>query len=302
MDIFLKNMSEELKNHFGVSYISFEKVQQWRSNLNYFLKIGEKDYFLRTSASKVKDDLFWWQIEKEKLLLESLWPQWLTPQLEYVYKDSSIIALLIERIHGSTQKFFHTDNQFMFQLLKKLQLFDKQKVSFLEEISILWGYKKIIYWRISNISDISQRKVSEKLFDFLFLKNWNFQEKLVLAHNDFRADNIIITWEKAYLIDLEWMAFSDEYLDLGEYYVWGIFWDTFDDEKEFSYENYTNFMKNFGFQNQEKLLYIFILKFTSNFCWLASHLSLNHSNLDKMYYYTMQRNLKLFSDNIEKIL
>lgn len=297
----INKIKELVSQYFQSDDVFFEEVAEWRTNLNYFVTVWEKKFFLRTNITKVKDVLFWGFLDKERKILTVLGYHGITPKIIHVHKDDDVFFLIMEMINGKINRKIDDHLDKVLSLIKNFQSFDYWTFHFLERYSLSSWYKKIIESRCEVIKDKELIEINNNLIQYLFWKKWSFNEEYFLTHNDFRADNIIITPEKAVMIDVEWMSVSDPYLDMWEYYVWWVFWDNFDDEKEYSYEKYIIIMNYFWYTNEEKQRFIFVLKFCSNFSWLSSHVS-KTKDPENEYLDAMGRNKKLFYSNIIKLL
>ena len=91
----LEKIKSDIKKYFYNENIIFEEVNQWRTNLNFFVKNNWKEYFIRTSISKVKDILFWWLLEKEEKILKILGSKLLSPKLIYSFISEDYWFLII---------------------------------------------------------------------------------------------------------------------------------------------------------------------------------------------------------------
>jgi hypothetical protein len=297
----INKIKSQIKKYFNNENIIFEEVKQWRTNLNFFIKNWEEEYFVRTSILKVQDILFWGLLEKEKQILEILGQKEISPKLIYSEISKNYWFLIIEKIENKKYENFNKDLDKIKILLEEFQKINISNFENLKTFSLKEWYKKIILDRFSKINVSELKEINNNLIDFLFNNEYNFKDDFCLTHNDFRLDNLIITEKKVFLIDVEWMSISDKYLDLWEYYVWWIFWDTFPDKKEFNFTEFSNLMNNFWYKNKEKQKFIFILKFCSNFSWLSSYISEN-KNPEKIYVETLEKNKKNYYKFIEKLI
>lgn len=291
---------QKLQELYGdVSELS--PVSGWRTNLNFFVTLQNEEYFLRTSASHVQDPLFWGKLEKEAKILEILGPLWVTPKLKKFFQDEEISFLLMEKSKGIIDTVFEPCPNHIYDILHTLHSISPTTLPFLETISIFEDYRKIISQRALNVRQETHIHIIEMCFDYLFHQKHSFWEELVLCHNDFRSDNILRYGEQSTLIDVEWMWISDVYLDLCEYYVGGVFWQTFGNQNAYNYSLFSELMEGFWSHDDLKNRYLFLLKFVSNFSWLASHIHLSWNNIDNYYKETMLRNEGAFKRDIKKL-
>lgn len=97
------------------------------------------------------------------------------------------------------------------------------------------------------------------------------------------------------------MVIADKYIDAVEYYVGGVFWSNFEDETEFDYSVFRDYMNRLWYIDIEKQKYIFIMKFCSNYAWLSAHISQTDEPLD-IYKQALAKNTEQFYKNIQWLL
>lgn len=298
----IEKLKQELYNYFDTKEILLKEISAWRSNTNYFITVWNKQYFLRTSITKISDSIFWGQLEKENKIYQQLKWKWVTADIINYYDNGSDFQFLItEKIEWEMPTFFNENQQSIKELINKLQSIDYTNFDFLETFHFEKGFKNIIKQRFDRVNIQEPKNILSQLMNYLYNNKWSITEELVLCHNDFRSDNIISSNNGSKIIDLEWLVISDKYIDIAEYFIWWVFWNNFIDLKEFDYEIYQNYMNKFWYIDKEKQKYIFIMKFCSNYSWLASHLSETQNPLE-IYTQALERNTNKYYKSIKWLL
>ncbi len=297
-----EKLKQEICKYYGTEKVEFKEVTSGRTNTNFFIQVWTEEYFLRTNITKVVDSEFWGKLEKEKMIYEALKWKWVTAEILHYFDDTNGLKFIImEKIQWHSPLRFHDDQRSILLLLQDLKNIDLKEFHFLKHFDIFSDFKKIIDERIQHVCISELNTILWELTHYLYKTDWNFEEESSLCHNDFRSDNIIISWNKAQIIDLESLVISDTYIDPVEYYVGWIFWDNFVDLKDFDFKVYTEYMNSFWYTNPEKQKYIYILKFCSNFAWLSSHIS-QEANPLEIYQNTLKRNIQQYYKNIRELI
>ncbi len=287
-------LKKALTHFFQSEDFILSEVPTGRTNLNYFLDFYGKKYFLRTNILKVPEDaMFWWKLEKEYQILMILGNLSISAKPYHFYKDDSIQFLLLERLDGFVPKSFEQDQRIIIQALSEFQKNDIISFPFIQKNTLKIDFEKKIRDRIEQVTDKELRWILERLIGILPSLYEEIQEEYCLCHNDFRADNILISQGKnhAWIIDVEGLIIADRYIDIAEYYVGGIFWSTFLDKDAFNFDEYTDFLDRYGYGDKKKQLYMYILQYCSYFSWISMHVSTVAKPLET-YTQTLEINRK----------
>jgi hypothetical protein len=300
----LNLIKKELINLFRTENIKFIDVPSWLTNINYIIEVNNKKYFLRSAWAERQFWMFWWLIEKESKILKILWEYWITPKLIQYYKNNEIEFLVCEYTEWKMWQFFHKEIEQVIQLLQNFQNINADKFNFLDKYSFFKEHKKIFSDRLKNISNKELLSINKTLFDYLYKeKNWIFKEEFTLAHNDFRADNVILAENKATMIDVEGITIWDKYIDLTEYYIWWIFWKKVDDLKEYNFNEFSQIMTKYWYDNLEKQKFVFMFKLLCYYSRASEYIS-NNSDNKKTHYVReiLDTNIEKFDKQIKKLL
>jgi len=290
----LNLIKKQLINFFKTEDISFTTIPSWLTNINYIIEVDSKKYFLRSAWAERQFWMFWWLIEKESKILKILWENSITPKLIYYYKNNNIEFLVCEYIEWKMWKSFHKEIKQVNDLLIKFQNIDINKFWFLDKYSFFKEHKKIFSDRLKNIKEKDLLEINQRLFDFLYWQKWIFKEDFTLTHNDFRADNVIFTDNNVIMIDIEWMTIWDKYIDLAEYYIWWIFWEKVDDLDKYNFEEFSQIMTKYWYDNLEKQKFVFIFKLLCYYSRASQYVSNNGDNEKTRYV------KKILDTNIDK--
>lgn len=297
----LNKLKYEVKKYFWDENIEFKEINSWRTNTNFFIKVWNKEYFLRTNITKVVDLEFWWKLEKESLIYNSLKWKWIIPEIIYYFDNKSNIKYIItEKIEWKSPVNFIENDEQIYNLLRNFQQINYNDLPFLKEFTISKDFRNLLNERINKVNILELKNILDELTNYLY-NNLDFEEELTISHADFRSDNLILSENDARIIDLESIIIWDKYIDPTEYYVWWIFWDAFENEKKFNYDLFVKYMNNFWYNNQKKQKYIFLLKFATNFAWLSSHISQEKNPLN-FYIESIERNKKSYYSDIRKLI
>lgn len=297
----LEKLKREIESYFQTSDIIFHEISAGRSNTNYFIEVEGKEYFLRTSITKISDSIFGGQLEKEHAIYQMLAGTSTTAEVIHYFSDPELQFLITEKLEGDMLTHFSEYQADILDLLQRLQAIDHTDQNTLETLRFTEGFQNIISERYNKVTLPEQKEILWELMHFLYEQDWDLKEELCLCHNDFRSDNIIHSDAGAKVIDLEWMVVADRYIDPVEYYVGGVFWSNFEDETEFDYQVFQTYMNTLGYTDSVKQKYIFIMKFCSNYAWLASHVSQTEKPLD-IYTQALAGNTDQFYKHIKDLL
>ncbi len=88
---------------------------------------------------------------------------------------------------------------------------------------------------------------------------------------------------------------------MAEYYVGGIFWNTFRDRERFDYTEYSQFLNLHGYNDSKKQLYIYLIQYCSYLSWIAAHVTTSESPLS-IYVDTLERNRKKYYRDMETFI
>ena len=295
-------LREATCNHFGRRDVVLNEISTGRSNTNYFIQVWREEYFLRSSITKIQDPMFWGKLRKESDIYQMLRWKGITADIVHFFDDDINLQFIItEKLQWRMPQRFHDHQQSVMRLLKDFQKVDYNQCDVLEMIPLITGFKEILRERIARVNEEEYKEILSTLMDYLYDEKWNFVEELVLCHNDFRNDNIIVSDNNAKVIDLEWTVIADKYIDAAEYYVWWVFWDCFGDQKVFDFEVYKNYMGRYWYTDPGKQKHVFIMKFCSNYAWLSAHISGTEEPLS-IYTEALERNTKHYYKDIKLLL
>ncbi|MCH2189238.1 aminoglycoside phosphotransferase family protein, partial [Candidatus Gracilibacteria bacterium] len=266
----LQKLRNEIQRYFQTEDIEFREITSGRTNTNFFLMVGDKEYFLRTNITKILDQEFGGKLEKEYQIFSKLQNTGLTAELiDYIDNGAGLQWIILEKLPGRMPDKFYHDQDKIFDVLHRFQNLDYKQFDFLEPLDLIDDFKNLIYARLQKVDIPELRDILTELTDYLFTRDWNLHPELSICHNDFRSDNILVSETDAKIIDLESCVIADRYIDPAEYYIGGVFWGNFQDETTFDYDHYKQYMDDAGYTDIHKQKYIFMMKFCSNFAWLS---------------------------------
>lgn len=296
-----EQLYKKLSEYFWEKDIIFHEISSGRTNTNFFIEVWKEEYFLRTSTTKIVDKDFGWKLQKEKKIYEALAHTWAVPKLVYFYSWDDIEYMILEKLEWFLPENFSENLNSIKCLLQDFQSQDISSYGFLDTYNIFSDFEALIQDRVSKVTNSDDRKILEKMTKYLFEQEWWFEQELCLCHNDFRSDNIIVTSSWAKMIDLEGCIISDTYIDPAEYYIWWVFWWCFWDETEYNFERFSKYMTNMWYRDKEKQKYVFVMKFCTNYAWLAAHMSQEKNPLE-IYKLTYRRNKEYYNTCIKNFL
>ena len=198
---------------------------------------------------------------------------------------------------------FYENQKIIIDSLSELQNIDITNFSFLEKYTLCEDFEKKIHDRMKLIQDIEIKSILERITSIFPSFHGKIKEEYCICHNDFRADNILISPEKnhAWIIDVEGFIISDRYIDIAEFYIGGIFWNTFIDEDLFNYDTYVNLLDTYGYKDRVKQKYLYILEYCSYLSWIAMHISTTEKPLD-IYIETLEINRKKYYRDVQPFI
>lgn len=181
----LEKLMNEVKNYFQWQEVKYHDISTGRSNTNYFIEVQGKEYFLRTSITKISDAIFGGQLEKEHAIYQMLAGTSITAGVIYYFSDTELQFIITEKLEGNMLTHFSKHQGDILALLQKLQAIDYADQNTLETLKFAEGFQDIISERYDRVIIPEQKEILWELIHFLYEQDWDISEELCLSHNDF---------------------------------------------------------------------------------------------------------------------
>lgn len=267
-------------------------------NENFVVQISGISFLVR--LSKFADGVYGNKLNYEFQILQSLLPYQITPKAFFYGKMGEWDVLIEEFLDGKQLFVFDLErNKKISKTIKTLQEVSLS-LDFIPKVDTLANYvRKYSLW-LSTSKNTLLKWMWEQVITTIEKNAHHYQgESFVLCHNDLRLDNAIINDEKAYLIDLEWMTYGNQYVDVAGYYSGNLFFERFGLEYKFSHRDLLTWCQEFFKDTKQtnKTLFLIYLQFFSDLCWLDNYLQ-QHSEEEKKLSHLFEKNLKFFENDL----
>lgn len=298
------SLKRALSEFFQSDDFVLTEVPWGRINTNFYVLYWESKYFLRTSITKIKNDFtLWSDTDLEYYILTALWWTWISTEVIHYHSGEDISFLLLEMILGIEPWRF---SEWQESIIQTLGLFQNQDISlfpFLKTCPLKTDFEVKIQERMKSNTDREIANILNTIWSKMSKLSETIQDDFCLCHNDFRADNILLSpdRERSWIIDIECCIIWDRYIDIAEYYVGGIFWNNFSDLSDFDFSDYCQFLNKYGYTDSNKQLYMYLLQYCSYLSWIAAYISLEQ-NPHALFKDTLERNRKKYYTDMEKFV